>query len=257
VLRAQVEVARMTQEITSMRAMRDALAARLNALLDQPLKTPVFSPTLPRYPDSLPPLDSLQAVALAERPILQAGASDVEAAEQAARLAHREIWPDLQLGVEYGQRPEDGGTDRMISFTFGVSVPLFAGRRQLPMRREADAMQLMASADLEVMRAETSGRLGELYAEAGRARSLAGLYRATIIPQADATLASALSAYRVGSVDFMTLLDNQMNVNRYWQDLFRLQADEGKAIAEMEMLLGQPLFDPQTTVGSNPTGDTR
>ena len=257
VLRAQVELARMSEEITRMQAMREAQAARLNALLDQPLGTPVPSPALPRYPDTLPSLDSLQRVALAERPMLHAGASDLEAAEQAARLARREIWPDLQLGVEYGQRPMDGGTDRMISFTFGVSVPLFAGRRQLPMRREADAMRLMASADLEAMPAETSGRLGELYAEVARARSLVGLYHTTIIPQADATFASALSAYRVGSVDFMTLLDDQMTVNRYRQDLFQLQAEEGKALAEMEMLLGQQLFDAQTTAESNSTGDTK
>ena len=67
-----------------------------------------------------------------------------------------------------------------------------------------------------------------------------------MIPQAEATVASALAAYRVGSVDFMTLLDDQMAVNRYRQELSTLDAAEGRAWAELEMLTGRELFDPNT-----------
>jgi outer membrane protein, heavy metal efflux system len=93
------------------------------------------------------------------------------------------------------------------------------------------------------MRAETRGRLGEAYVSLTRSRSLARLYRTTVLPQAEATVASALAAYRVGGVDFMTLLDDRMTVNRYRQELFTLDADEGKAWAELEMLVGRALFD--------------
>jgi len=48
-------------------------------------------------------------------------------------------------------------------------------------------------------------------------------------------------------VDFMTLLDNRMSVNRYRQELHTLEAEEGKAWAELEMLTGQRLVDPFTT----------
>jgi outer membrane protein TolC len=64
-----------------------------------------------------------------------------------------------------------------------------------------------------------------------------------VLPQAEATVASALSSYRVGKVDFMTLLDDQMTVNQYRQELFGLEADEGKAWAELEMLTGRELID--------------
>ena len=65
-----------------------------------------------------------------------------------------------------------------------------------------------------------------------------------MIPQTEATVASALAAYRVGGVDFMTLLDNRMTVNKYRQQLFALDAEQGKAWAELEMLVGRELFDP-------------
>jgi outer membrane protein TolC len=65
-----------------------------------------------------------------------------------------------------------------------------------------------------------------------------------VLPQAEATVVSALAAYRGGSVDFATLLDDRMTVNNYQQELYVLEADQGKAWAELEMLVGRELFDP-------------
>lgn len=247
VLRAQVEIDRMSEEIARMQAMRDAAAARLNALLDRPSDTPVLSPTLPRFPRELAPADSLERLALAGRPMLAAGESEVTAAVAAERRARREVWPDLQLGAQYGQRPMAGGTDRMVSLMLGFSVPIWAGRRQLQMRRETEAMRHAAEAELRAMRAETRGRLGELTAALRRTRTLRDLYLVTILPQAEATVSSALSAYQAGDVDLPMLLDARMTVNRYRQQVFQLDAEEGAALAELEMLLGRPLFDPEST----------
>ena len=85
--------------------------------------------------------------------------------------------------------------------------------------------------------------VAELYAAVRRSRRLAELYRGTILPQSRATVTSSLSSYRVGGVDFMTLLDNQMTVNRYRQELYQLDAEQGQALAELEMMLGRELFD--------------
>lgn len=255
VLRAQIEVDRMTEEIARMRAMRGAAAARLNALLDQPSNTPVPSPILPVFPADLAVADSLERMALDGRPMLAAGALEVEAARAAQQRARREIWPDLQLGVIYGQRPMAMGTERMISLMAGFSVPIWAGRRQFKMRDEASAMRLAAEAELAAMRADTRGRLGELLASIRRSRDLRALYQGTIMPQALATVSSTLSAYRVGDVDLPMLLDAQMTVNRYRQQVFQLEAEEGAALAELEMLLGRPLFDPTVSNSAGAPGE--
>jgi len=104
------------------------------------------------------------------------------------------------------------------------------------------------------MRLETRGKVGESFAALQRARRLQQLYRAEILPQAEAAVTSALAAYRAGSVDFMTLLDNQMNVNRYRQELATLDAEQGKAWAELEMLAGRSLIDAASTQGAAPGG---
>ena len=244
VLRAQVEIARMTEDIIRMQTERVSAAARLNALFALDPSTAVGSPGRPSFPDTLPPLDSLIAEAERNRPMVQAAEAEVRAADAGVRLARREIWPDLQVGVQYGQRPMEDGTDRMVSLMLGFNVPIFAGSRQLAMRREASAMRQMAAADLQAMEADTRGRVAELYASAERARRLGDLYRGTILPQAHTTVSAAFAAYRVGSVDFMTLLDDQMTVNRYRQDLFALEAQRGQALAELEMLISRSLFNP-------------
>ena len=118
-------------------------------------------------------------------------------------------------------------------------------------------MRQMATADLTEMRANTRGALGERSADLVRARRLGELYRNTIIPQSRAAVSSAFAAYRVGKVDFMTLLDDQMTVNKYRQELVALEAEEGRAWAELEMLTGTALLDPAAISGAAYTGDNK
>lgn len=243
VLRARVEIARMNEEIVRMETMRSAMTSRLRGLLDEPPDTTPMVPAPPQRPPDIPSLASLVAEAEANRPMVRAGEADLRAATSAERLARREIWPDLQLGVQYGQRGGPMGTERMGSLMIGASLPVFARDRQLQMRVEASAMRAMARSDLVAMRAETRARVAELYAEIMRARTLQALYRTTVLPQAQAAVTSSLASYRVGTVNLMTLLDNQMTVNRYRQELFVLESEQGKALAELEMLIGRELID--------------
>jgi outer membrane protein, heavy metal efflux system len=243
VLRAQVEIATMAEDTLRMQAMRSTMAARLNALLDQSMEARVGSPLLPRFPDSMPDRAWLDSVASTDRPIVRAGIDEVRGADASRRLARKELWPDLQVGVQYAQRGGMNGVERMGSVMVGAAVPMFAHDRELRMRDEAEAMAAMARADLAAMRADTRGKIGEAYASLSRARTLARLYRTTVLPQASATAASALAAYRVGTVDFMTLLDDRMTVNRYERELFALDADQGKAWAALETLTGRTLVN--------------
>lgn len=250
VLRARVESARMTEDIARMEAMRATAVAKLNALIGAPWAGQTAPAALPRFPDAVPPADSLQSLALRARPMIRAGEADLAAADAMSLRARREVIPDLVVGVQYAQRGGEMGTERMGSLMLGASAPLFAGRRQFKWRDEADAMRAMSAADLAWMKADTRGRVDEMVAMLNRSRRLAELYAGTVLPQAEAAVASAVAAYRVGRVDFMTVLDNRMTVNRYWQELVTLRVEEGQAWAELEMLTGRELFDPWSVAPS-------
>jgi outer membrane protein TolC len=237
VLRAQVEVARMGEEITRMGQMRLAAAARLNALLGREVPSLIPALELPDWPTAdLPPVDTLVGWALAGRPALAAGTERVAAADASLAAARRELYPDFEIGAAYQRRPI---YPDMVSLTVGVTVPLFAGAKQLPMRREAGALRDMAAAELAQLRAETVARVVELRARAVRDRNLGRLYRGTILPQAQSAVGAGLADYRVGRVPFMQVVDNQMTVNRYEIEAIRLLADYQQAAGELGALVGR------------------
>jgi cobalt-zinc-cadmium efflux system outer membrane protein len=224
VLRAQVEVARMSEEITRMDQDRIAAAARLNALLGRAATSPVPAVQLPEATaDELPSTDTLVTWA---------------AAEASLTAAQRELLPDLQIGVAWQQRP---AFPNMVSLMVGVRLPIFAGARELPMQREARAMRDMRTAELADLRNETTARIIETRARAERDRNLERLYRTGILPQARSAVQAALASYRVGRVNYMTLVDNQMTVNRYETETYRLRADYHQAVGDLEALVGRSL----------------
>lgn len=258
VLRAQLEINRMTGEVEDMRRMRAAMAARLNAVRNQQPTDSVGMTVFPDLPDHPPPVDSLVARAFASRGMLRSAAADLQAATESQRLARREIWPDLEVGVIYGQRGmADGSTDRMVSLMLGVSVPIWANSRQYRMRDETAAMRDMAIAEQDAQRSDTRGRIAELVAELEGTSRLHALYARSILPQADATARSARDAYQVGAVDFMTMLDALMVVNTYREKLQQLDAQAGVAFAELEMLTGTPLIVGNPPVSQAANGGTQ
>jgi cobalt-zinc-cadmium efflux system outer membrane protein len=243
VLRAQVEVARMSAQITTMEQDRIAAAARLNALLGREATSPILAVELPEPAASdLPSADTLIAWALADRAALHAGAERLAAAEASLTTARRALLPDFQLGVAWQQRP---AFPDMVSLMIGVRLPLFAAARELPMQREARAMRDMRQAELVDLQNETTARIIEARARAEQDRTLERLYRSSILPQATSAVQAALASYRVGRVNYMTLVDNQMTVYRYETETYRLRADYHQAVGDLEALVGRPLEEDQ------------
>lgn len=235
VLQAQVAVATMTEDITAGEQTRLAMAARLNALLGREPERYVGGLQLPGVGEPLPSVAALMSRAAERRPALRAARERVQAAETAYRAARRGLYPDLVLGADYAQRPRFAD---MLSFSVGMSVPLWAGSRQLPLRDEAFARQAAEeAAELDLLN-ETYARIAEARAASDGALRLHELYSTSILPQARAAVESSLSAYRVGRVDFTTLVQSQLTVNRYEIERVRLTARYHTAVAEIEALLG-------------------
>lgn len=238
VLQAQISVAGLSEDITVVEQRRLAMAARMNAVLGRGRAVAVPALELPAPAGTLPSLDALMARARESRPALLASRELVSAAESGYRAARRALFPDLTLGAEYSERPEFAD---MVSLSVGITIPLWAGSRQLPMREEAGALRAMREASLLDLLNETYARLAEARAEAHRALSLSSLYSTSIMPQARAAVESSLSAYRVGEVDFMTLVQNELTVNRYEIETVRLAAAYHAALADIEALVGGDL----------------
>lgn len=240
VIMAQLEAARLGEELVMLETDRGMAVARLNAMALRPPTARIDTVVVPAPPDSLPPLERLLSRADADRPLLTSRRAALNAARFERRRAAVERWPDLEVGVVYGQQPmAGGGTDRMVSLMVGASLPIWSGSRQRQMRQEAEAMERMTAADLTAAQAETGARLAELEAEFAGARQLETLYRGTLVPQGRAAAASALAGYRTGSVSFETALSSQLAVARAELELVGFSARRARIAAEVEYLVAE------------------
>lgn len=251
VLRADVEIARTTGEIRRMAGRREAVVAGLNGLLDRPSYTPVGVVVADDVPRDVPARSVLEGWALDSRPLLAETTLGVERATAAAARADREIWPDLRVGIAYGQRDRGLGTEHMGSAMVGLTLPVFAGSRQHALRDAAFAEQRLARARNTEARAQVSATIGALMADLEAARVLVDLYRDEVVPQARTNVESAFSAYRVGRVDFLTLVDAQTTANRYEGELYALFANYGMTLTALESAVGRAIPSDGPTLRVN------
>ena len=240
-LQAQVEVVRLQQELLRVdqeQSMRQSELARLLGRQgdNSPIvPTPGVLLELPASPQAL--TDTAQD----ERPQLKSLAALMDKSDQALALARREYYPDFEVRLGYGQRePTLQGVPRddMITLTVAVNLPLWRKSRLDPRVAEARAMQRQALSMAENQRLETRAGIEQQLAVERHQRASALLYRSTSIPQANAAFESALVAYRIGRVDFRTLLEGQMAVYETSLGEANAIAAHNKAIAELDLLTG-------------------
>lgn len=204
-IRAQVARTGLQRERIARLAARGEAAAMLNAVLARPTDAPLAEPASePELPFPAERLD--QALALltnAGHPALQASAARAEAAEVALQLQRRARYPDLSLGLGVTQR---GDRVEGYEVMLAVEIPLQQSARR-EREREARLMGDAARARSDALAAGLAGQLGQAWSQARGARDQRSLIEQTLMPQAQANFESALASYRVGEVDFGTLLE--------------------------------------------------
>jgi cobalt-zinc-cadmium efflux system outer membrane protein len=234
ILQAQVAQARMAVDIRVMEEERTAAQARFNALVGRRPNAPVPALDLPGPDPEVPSLEVLMGLAEA-RPALRAARARIDAAGDARDLAGKAHLPDVSLTLGYSQRPH---FEDLLSVMVGVPLPLWRASVQDPLRRQAEAVEAAAQArELELYN-ETYAQLAEHRSAALRAADVSELLRTDVLPQARAAVESGLSAYRVGALDFMAVLESRMTVNQYEIERLRLAAEYQSARAGIDALTG-------------------
>jgi cobalt-zinc-cadmium efflux system outer membrane protein len=242
VVKAQIELARMEDMVRELELMRSPVGARLNAELDRPAEAPLTAAPKALAEERLAVSDAEVLVALDKAsPELAAMDAEVRAAQDSVRLARRGPIPDLVLKAGFMTMEQEGmSRDQGPQLGVGLSIPLWFGKYRA-MRQEADA-KLSAA---EYSRRDTANRLGTeakmaLFGLRDADRK-AGLYRDTIIPRAEESLAAAHAAYKTGKLKFAELLDAQRVLLQFQLELARAQANRAQRLAEVEMLVGREL----------------
>lgn len=244
VLRAQVELSKITDRLIDLQQRRDAQEAALNALLDRSPDAPLGAVPDLDFSALAVTLPQLRDSADANRPLLLAWETSVRQNEKQVGLARKGYLPDFSLGIAYSQRDVlksgIGGVD-FLSGMVNVEVPLYFWRKQ---RKQVEESRYGLGATQRRLREVRNGVYAELEtlrSDIERNKRRLDLYRTGILPQARQSLESAIAGYQTDKVDFLTLLNNQINLFNFELDYFRILSDYHINLARLEAAVGASL----------------
>jgi outer membrane protein TolC len=248
-LQSQAELARIENELTGYPARIVALREELSRLM--------FVSDLGKVPAlddadgserSLPDAESLIAGAIALRPELERIRLQEEQANLRHKLAEKDYYPDLTLGVNYigvGDRPDnpmgamapsDEGDDAW-GVSVGFNIPLPNARRRaareqaLRQREEAEWRRIAAESEIEEEVQSILPRLTSLDEQLD-------IIRGNLLPLAEEAYATNQAGYTSGNATFLDLLDSQRTLIAVRRDLLRTRRDYHLGIAELERVVG-------------------
>jgi cobalt-zinc-cadmium efflux system outer membrane protein len=240
VLKAQVELSTLHQQLPVLEQRRETAQANVNTLLNQDPRSPLGFPQEPRAERFDKDLDELFQMAADARPEVKAAGLAVQRNEQARALAHRQYYPDVTVAVQRFQNFEarDGFGAVMainLPFAFWTKPKYDAGVQ------EASAAVAAARADLQTWENMTRFQIRDVLAKVRASWEVAVLYRTTVLPQAEQSVEAARVGYRTGRTSFLDLIE----ADRAWRDFklayYRALVDREDRLAELEQVVGREL----------------
>jgi outer membrane protein TolC len=239
VLRAQLEVTRLSQRATVLTQQQRTLEAQLNSLRNVPMDSPVGMPAAVHPSAFAYTQDQLQEAAQANYPGLKQRNTMVDRNRLSVDLARKEERPDFSVGYLYMQR--DGLPD-MYGITLSTSLPLFRHRKQDMAIAEAaanlESARQMQANELTVLRYQVQQDFLEVQAT----EQLLKLYSQGIAPQSSLTLESSIKSYETSGVDFLSVLSNFLTVVDSELDYHLQVTNHEKALARLEEVTGLNLI---------------
>jgi outer membrane protein, heavy metal efflux system len=238
-LQARVAVARLESEEAELAVEEAELRAGLKALRNvsgpdslavEPVRPEVVVLASEQIHDSMPALDD----SIPDHPRIRAREAAVDVADRTARVEQLGARPDFTIMARYGARPL--GADFFSAFV-GVRLPLWAGRKQHRLaeaaRIDADAARAEADDERAALAAEIRTARAEVTAGARRLR----LLTERVLPAARATVEATLRTYRVGQVEFVTVLATEDALYRAELDAARVAAEHLMHLVSLQQLL--------------------
>ncbi len=235
VIRNQVEISKMVDELVMLEQKKRALTARMNYLLNRPPNSQLGRPAESEFRPAAFSIEDLQQQAVADNPMLKSLKQEIDARGKSVELARRDYFPDFNLKFAYGQRE-----DRldMVTGMVEMNLPIFFKSRQERKVAEAYAEVRSAQAKYDDAKNEILYRIAEMGSMIQRLERKIELYRTGILPQSRMQIDTALSAYMVNTADFMTLIDSRMRLYRYELDYHDALTEHEKSLAALEAAVG-------------------
>jgi len=247
ILKVQVEISHLNDKLLSLGNQKQMAEATINTLLNRLPDQPLGKPIAPRIEKIPYGLDELLKMAEDNRQEVKAASALIERNREAYRLAKRDYFPDLTLGVNYfdiSQGPlsvADNGNDAW-NIVFSINLPIWYNKLSSHVKSALEgvkASQKFRRDTLNLALFEVKDNHYKLIT----AQETIDLYENALIPQAEQSLKSAEAGYVAGKVSFLDLLDAERVLLKIHFGYWRAIADYAQRLADLERAVGVDLSE--------------
>lgn len=239
ILKAEVEVSKMTSELFMLNQKKETAIARFNTLLYRDVNSKIPEPVIEKTIKTLN-LDELKNIAFTYRPVLRSMLLKIQQTDQSFELSKTELLPDFDIGLSYGIRgtsPTGIQRSNAISLMANLSLPFLWGKPGYEVRETENEIKVK-KAEYEAMKNETLFMIKDTLAETEKNIKNLELYESGILLQAKEAMQTNIINYKSNTIDFLTLLDSVMTYYKFQIEYYKELKEYEQKIAELEFIIG-------------------
>jgi cobalt-zinc-cadmium efflux system outer membrane protein len=246
VIRAQVELGVLENQLASLKDRAGPFVARLNASLNRRQTIAIPFPTSAKVvPLGASDADVLSWIA-SSNPDLRALRHEMASARAAGDRAEKDFYPDLTLGVDYIATGDarmggvSGSGDDAVIAGISLNIPFARGKYRAAVREAKARGRSAALQRSDLMNRFQAEAATALFRLRDAERQI-DLYQDTLLPKARESLNTTQSAYSSGNATFTDLVDAQRVLLSFELSYERSLTDHGQWRAALERLVGRNL----------------
>ena len=241
VLRAQMALTRLNEQLIELDEERDNGRAQLNALMGRPPEEAIEIAGSYTGPAAIPSNEELEHAAIEHRPELAALRAQIAKSRDEGKLTRLAMKPDFTVGLGYMLMPTGSLARNAYMGEVSMNLPWLNRERHEGEAKQADAATDVSQAELDARASTVFLEIRQAQIEVLAAEKRVKLYRDTLLPQAEASFKASTAAYQNNRAEFMSLIDAQNLLLDIQTATYKASAATDEGMAQLERAIGAPI----------------
>lgn len=236
VIKAQVELTMLLNEIIDLGAEKDVAEAGMKSILNLPQDVNgYFDHVILSEGKAEIQMDELAGRALGVNPSLAVMKYEADIRELETELTKKNYYPDFMVGIAPVQR--DGRFDAWDAM-FQMNIPVWRAKYK---SQEEEGVKMTEAIRSEIRAEENmiKARVKEGVIKTETAGRIRTLYETSLLPQAELSFESTLKNYQSGKADFIMLLDSERLLKKTKIDYIGAVMTYYKRLVALESVVGE------------------
>jgi outer membrane protein TolC len=248
VLRAQMALTRLDEQLIELDEERDSVRAGLNTSMGRPPDEELEIVGNYAAPGDLPPIEELERLAILYRPELAGLRTQIAKSKDEGRATRLAMKPDFTAAFGYMLMPAGSASRNAYMAEMTINLPWLNRDRHDGEAKQADAATAVTQAELEARTSAVFLEVREAQIATLAAEKRLKVYRDTLMPQAEAAFKASRAAYQNNRAEFLTLIESQNLLLDIQTSYYKASAATDAGVAELERAIGTKIPDPVRTI---------